>query len=81
MLAAAQSVDAGSRWRAVSRETEAGSVLGQAMSDEANIIGLKNIGLGLEQDRADGTKTLGWTDVEAGCGGCSSGVADGTKGT
>ena len=81
MLAAAQLVEAGARWRAVSREKEDGSLLGQAMSDEANIIGLTNIGLGSERARADGTKTLGWIDIEAGCGGCSSGVAEGTKGT
>ena len=43
---------------------------GRDMSDEAKIIGLTNVGSGSERARADGTKTLGWTDVvEAGGGG------------
>ena len=54
---AARLAVSGARWRDVSRETEAGSVLGQAMSDEAKISGLTNIGSGSDRARADGSKT------------------------
>ena len=43
MQAAALLEAAGGSWRAVSRDTEARLVLGQAMSDEAKIIGLTNV--------------------------------------
>ena len=52
MRAATRLAAAGSGWRAVSRKAESGLVLERAISDEANIIGLTKVGLGLEQARA-----------------------------
>ena len=65
MRAAARLEENVERWKAVSKETEAGLVLVRDMSDGAKIIGWKNIGSWSEQARADSAKTLGWTYVEA----------------
>ena len=66
MRVAVQLAEAGAKWRAVSRKTEAGKVSGRAIYDEAKIIGVTNVGSELERAKSDGAKTLFWTDLEAG---------------
>ena len=74
--------EAVARWRDVSMKTEAGLVTGLAMYEELRRSGLKNAGSGSERSRADGAKTLGWTDVEAVEGDeWISGAAERTEGT
>ena len=41
-------------------------VSGRDMSDEANIVRMKDVGLGSERARDDSAKTIDWTDLEAG---------------
>ena len=66
MRSSARLVTAWERLQAVSRKTEAGLVSGQAMSDEAKIIGLTKSGSGSERARANSAKTLGWTYIDSG---------------
>ena len=65
MQAAARVAEAMARWRAVSKETEAGSGSDQDMTDRTKIIGWTNVGtearIGPEWARDYRANKIGWT--------------------